>query len=442
MPTYNVMIVEPCRALAQDLAKILTAAGFRVQSACDLRAVAAVLYKNGTDLVILGPSTVGPANSVELAKDIRNVCAGTFLLLVTDRSSEELAISALRSGINEYVKYPFEEQHFLAAVGSCIARRGQNMRTHATTQFVHTRPPMIGSSSVMRELRERLTRLGSSDTNILITGETGTGKELAATLLHSSSRRCNRPMLTINCAAIPDSLFESELFGHERGAFTGAQERRNGKMRWADGGTVFLDEIGDMSAYGQAKMLRIIEDGEIQRLGRDELMAVDVRIIAATNKLLEQLIEGGQFRSDLYFRLNVARVQLPALRHRKEDLPELIDHYVHHFNHRFGRKVTRLSDETVACFLAYDWPGNVRELKNCLETIFVESTGPDTSIACLTGEMKARFAQSQLTSCDERTQIIAALAETNWNKSKAADKLNWSRMTLYRKIARYNVAAR
>jgi len=166
-----------------------------------------------------------------------------------------------------------------------------------------------------------------------------------------------------------------------------------------------------------------------------------VRIIAATNQPLERLVEARQFRGDLYFRLNVVRIQLPSLRERKEDLPELIEHYIRQFNHRFGKNVERVSDEALDFFLAYDWPGNVRELKNCLEMMFVESASPDTPVACLTAESRKKFSELQLSSCDERTQLIAALAETNWNKSKAADKLHWSRMTLYRKIARYNVGS-
>ena len=440
MSTPNAIIVEPCSGVGRELAKVLSAAGIRVQYARDGREVCASLRRVAADLVVLGPSSVAPENRIEFAKDIRAVSVDTPLMLVTDRSSEELAISALRSGITEYIKYPFDEQLFVAAARNCLGRRQDPARARTVPQTIERRPPMIGSSAIMNELRERLVRLGASDSNILITGETGTGKELAATLLHSAGSRRDRPLLTINCAAIPDTLFESELFGHERGAFTGAQQRRHGKLPFADGGTVFLDEIGDLSSYGQAKMLRIIEDGEIQRLGRDELMAVDLRIIAATNKPLERLIEGQLFRSDLYFRLNVARVHLPPLRERKEDLSELIEHYLHHFNQRFGCSIQRLSEETLDYFLAYDWPGNVRELKNCLETIFVEAGGAEPCVGCLTSEMMKKFSQSNLTSCDERTQLIAALAQTNWNKSKAADKLRWSRMTLYRKAARYNVA--
>jgi len=441
MNTPSVMILEKSIAAGRCLSEPLTSSGFVVHHAMDLPSLLTGLQHTKVSLVILGPSAIGPNNSVDLPREIHRTAGGASFLLVTERSSEQLAISALRFGVSGYVKYPFTNRELMDAVNSCLALNKERNRSQDVPFVVESRVPMLGSSSAMLELRERLARVGSCDTNVLITGETGTGKELAATLLHANSSRRHLPILTINCAAIPDTLFESELFGHERGAFTGAQERKNGKLKSADRGTVFLDEIGDMSAYGQAKMLRIIEEGEIQRLGRDENLPVDVRIIAATNQPLERLVEARQFRGDLFFRLNVARIQLPSLRERKEDIPELIDHYIRQFNHRFNRRVDRLSDEALDFFLAYDWPGNVRELKNCLEMMFVESTHPDTPVACLTAESRKKFSECQLSSCDERTQLIAALAETNWNKSKAADKLHWSRMTLYRKIARYNVGS-
>jgi DNA-binding NtrC family response regulator len=406
-----------------------------------MQSLLTILHGGTVFLIILGPSSVGPGDSIELPKEAYRLASGAPFILVTDRSTETLAIAALKSGVSGYVNYPFSQHEFLEAVKNCLALARERYQLPTAPCLADARPAMIGSSSVMRELRERLTRVGSSDANVLITGETGTGKELAAGLLHCNSGRCHRPLLTINCAAIPDSLFESELFGYERGAFTGAQERKNGKLKAADRGTVFLDEIGDMSAYGQAKMLRLIEEGEMQRLGRDDSVPVDLRIIAATNRELENLVETRQFRGDLFFRLNVARIQIPPLRDRKEDVPELIDYYVRHFNHRFGRSVEGLSDEAQDFFMAYDWPGNVRELKNCLEMIFVESTSSTATVAGLPTETRKRFADLQLASCDERTQIIAALAQTNWNKSKAAGKLHWSRMTLYRKIARYKVAS-
>src|SRR5262249_31815944 len=264
--------------------------------------------------------------------------------------------------------------------------------------------------------------------------------ELVAEMVHRQSRRRDRPFITINCAAIPDSLLESELFGYERGAFTGAQARQEGKLKEADGGSVFLDEIGDMSAYGQAKILRVIEGKEIQSLGRNGNIPVDVRIIAATNQDLEAMVGEGKFRKDLFFRLNVARIHLPPLRERKEDLPYLINYYVHHFNACFGRNVERLPDEAVESLFAYDWPGNVRELKNLLEAVFVEMPSGDSATPQLPLQFRRCCAELKSTPADERQRLLWALSMTNWNKSKAADKLQWSRMTLYRKMARYKIS--
>ena len=230
------------------------------------------------------------------------------------------------------------------------------------------------------------------------------------------------------------------MFGHAKGAFTGADSNSEGRLKAADKGTVFLDEIGDMSAYAQAKILRMLESKEIQRLGCSRGIPVDVRVIAATNQDLEQLSRENKFRKDLYFRLNVSRIHLPPLRERKEDLLSLIDSYIGRFNRRFGRNVQGMTDEALDCLLAYDWPGNVRELKNLLESIFVEVTSQEISLADLPLQLRLRCDELKSLAGNERERMLWALSSTNWNKSKAADKLNWSRMTLYRKMARYNIS--
>jgi len=274
---------------------------------------------------------------------------------------------------------------------------------------------------------------------VLITGETGTGKELFAELVHKKSKRRHRPFVAINCAAIPDTLLESELFGHAKGAFTGAETGQDGRLKAADQGTLFLDEIGDMSAYSQAKILRVIENKEIQRLGCPRGIPVDLRVVAATNQDLDQLSRENKFRRDLFFRLNVARIHLPPLRERKEDLPALVQHYLDHFSRLYNHKVQQFTDEALDCMFAYDWPGNVRELKNLIESIFAE--GPQTSItlADIPTHLRTRCAEMKSLPEDERGRLLWALAATNWNKSKAAAKLRWSRMTLYRKMERYNI---
>jgi len=398
-----------------------------------------LLESRRPDLVILGPSSVGPGNSLELAQAIHELLGTLQILLIVSNSSEELAIAALQAGVREYVKYPFAAGELLGAVNRCLGPVKEPIELPRSVDGLSLEG-IVGESFAMQEIRGRIARVASSDSNVLITGETGTGKELLAEAVHGKSPRRHKPLIAINCAAIPDTLLESELFGYAKGAFTGADSNNEGRLKAADKGTVFLDEIGDMSAYGQAKILRLIESKEIQRLGCNRGIPLDVRVIAATNQDLEQLSKENKFRKDLFFRLNVARIHLPPLRERKEDLLHLIDYYIGRFNRRFGRNVRGLSEEALDCLLAYDWPGNVRELKNLLESIFVEGSAQDISLADLPLQLRLRCNELKSLAGNERERLLWALSATNWNKSKAADKLNWSRMTLYRKMAQYNIS--
>jgi len=393
----------------------------------------------GQDLVILGPSIVRAESIGNLAQSIRQSAPGIALLVLTSGSSEDLAIAALRAGINEYIKYPYSSGEFFEAVSRCLTKPCRRSGPDNGIPLVDGNCVIVGDSVAIREVRSRMGKMAAASSNILITGETGTGKELVAELVHKHSPRRQGPFITLNCAAIPDGLLESELFGYERGAFTGANGRQEGKLKAAEGGSVFLDEIGEMSPYGQAKLLRMIEGKEIQRLGRNGGIAVDIRVIAATNQDLEQMVSEGRFRKDLFFRLNVARIHVPPLRDRKEDMPLLIDHYVRYFNHRFDRDVERLSNEAMDALLAYDWPGNVRELKNLLEGIFVELPPEGERYPHLPALFRRRCEELRATGGDERDRLLWALSITNWNKSKAASKLSWSRMTLYRKMLRYKI---
>jgi len=279
------------------------------------------------------------------------------------------------------------------------------------------------------------------DSHVLITGETGTGKELAAQYIHGHSSRRAKPLVTINCAALPDGLLESELFGYERGAFTGAMSSYSGKLKLADGGTVLFDEIGDMSPYAQAKILRVIETKEVYPLGGRRSIPLDIRIIAATNRDLNQRMASNEFRQDLYFRLNVARVHLPPLRERKEDIPLLTDHFVQKFSAQSGKGIEGFSDEAMERLLSYDWPGNIRELMNLTERIFIDPPQDKITVADLPESMRYRRSVPQETVPAEREVLLYTLSQTNWNKSKAAEQLHWSRMTLYRKIAKYHIVA-
>jgi transcriptional regulator with PAS, ATPase and Fis domain len=301
---------------------------------------------------------------------------------------------------------------------------------------------LIGESPSMREIKTYIDKVATTDSNVLITGETGTGKELVADLIHRKSLRSHQSLVSINCAAIPDSLLESELFGYERGAFTGAHALKEGQLKLADGGTAFFDEIGDMSPYAQAKILRVIESKTISRLGGKRRIPLNIRVIAATNQDLEQLVSQEKFRKDLYFRLNVARIHLPPLRERKDDIGLLCQHYLGELNRQFGRQIEGFTDDVFDCMIRHDWPGNVRELKNLLEATFVNAPCGKITFAHLPEQFRHRFREGASLPQDERERLLSALFSTNWNFSKAAQLLHWSRMTLYRKLGKYQIAKR
>jgi DNA-binding NtrC family response regulator len=431
----SILVAEPIVSLRDAIERALRLHGFAVILTSGTNLIREVQLRQA-DMTIIGPSLADMGRLTELGPQIRQSPVWIPLLLLASNSSEELAIAALEAGISGYLRFPCSSLDLADAARQCLQRAGCGKQCSAAP---NNAAPMIGESRPMQEVKAYLSRTASTDSNILITGETGTGKELAAEFVHRESSRRNKPFITLNCAAIPDSLLESELFGYERGAFTGAQTSRDGKLKAGDGGTVFLDEIGDMSSFAQAKILRAIDSKEIQRLGGAG-MSVDVRIIAATNQELETMVRADKFRKDLYFRLNVARVHLPPLRERKEDIVSIVSFYLRDFNNRFGRQVAGLTDTAWECFLAYDWPGNVRELKNLLEAILIQTSSAEISSSDLPRCVREQCDGASTFPDEERKRVLSALVATNWNKSKAADKLKWSRMTLYRKIAKYQVA--
>jgi DNA-binding NtrC family response regulator len=297
---------------------------------------------------------------------------------------------------------------------------------------------LVGESCEMTRLRSYLDKVAASDASVLITGETGTGKECVARYLHQHSRRAHKPLTCINCSALPDGLLESELFGHERGAFTGAHQASLGRLRQASGGTLFLDEIGDMSSYAQAKILRALEDREVTPVGGRCSERFDVRVIAATNVELETLVGSNRLRPDLYYRLNVVPLHLPPLRDRKEDIIHLFDHFMR-TRLPAGTPLPTLSSEAIVLMLRYHWPGNVREVRNIVDRLLIDLPDAEIPAGSLPREMALASATAQ---SSEKERLLTALMTTHWNKSKAAQALHWSRMTLYRKLAKYNISAR
>lgn len=293
----------------------------------------------------------------------------------------------------------------------------------------------------MVTLAAYLPKVARSRATVLVTGETGTGKECVAQAIHVLSPRSTKPFVVVNCGALPDSLIESELFGHARGAFTGAVGALRGKLMEADGGTLFLDEIGEMSLYAQARLLRVLETQEVQPLGGGPSHRIDIRVIAATNRELEDEIAAQRFRADLFYRLNVARLIIPPLRERPDDVALLARHVIDEFNRRDNTDVKGPEPELLAALMAYDWPGNVRELRNLIEAVFIDPPAGQMGFEHLPAAFQNMFGRYRhATPASERSRLIDALVRTNWNKAEAAKALNWSRMTLYRKLVKYDVA--
>jgi DNA-binding NtrC family response regulator len=438
-----IVVSERDTTLRGGLIRLLHAEGFEVVDVSERREALRTPSLVVPDLVIVGSSADGAWGSLDDAQHVRRRASKVPIILITPESSERLAIAALKAGISDYFTHPVSFGGLLASVKRWLAPAAVPTSSHVSVaQGANGLRRMIGDGARMREVNAFIERLASTESNVLITGETGTGKELTAELIHRASRREGRPFLCINCAAIPDSLLESELFGHERGAFTGAHVSSAGKIKLADGGTILFDEVGDMSPYAQAKILRLIESKEIERLGGRRSLPVDVRVIAATNQDLERLLAEGRFRKDLYFRLNVARIHLPPLRERMEDLPALVAYYVQQFNRDFDREIEGVTDEALDALRGHEWPGNVRELRNLIEIVFTNLRSRSISLADLPPAYRHSPSSGAETRCDhERERLLAALLATKWNKSRAAERLHWSRMTVYRKMAKYRLAA-
>ncbi|MBI2876127.1 MAG: sigma-54-dependent Fis family transcriptional regulator [Candidatus Tectomicrobia bacterium] len=300
-------------------------------------------------------------------------------------------------------------------------------------------PVMIGESPSMQQIKASIGQIAASDCPVLITGETGTGKELVAWALHHLSPRRSRPFVAINCAALPEGLLESELFGHERGAFTGAHTSRPGTLELAHGGTLFLDEIAEMSSSAQSKLLRAIEGHEVYRLGGKRPLRLDFRVLAATHQDLKEGIGRGRFREDLYFRLRTFHIHLPSLRERREDIPLLLAHYVAECNHRWGREVVGFTPEAQEALLCYRWPGNVRELRNLVEASCMGLSSPWISREMLPDYFRQQLWADQGLSSAERDRLLSVLQAYQGNRTQAARQLGYSRMTLHRKMRRYAI---
>jgi two-component system, NtrC family, response regulator AtoC len=369
----RILIIDDDEGLIHFLSRFFQRKGYEVTSCLSGKAAIEEISGKKFDLILLDYK-MPEFNGIETLKKIRASQVKTPIIIMTAYGTTDLAIEAMKSGAYDYLVKPFEREELSRIVFDALAVNRQMKEVVSFPDSTGFTPPLadkpslkiIGNSRKMQEVYKMVGQIAEKDISVLITGESGTGKELVAKAIYHHSRRKEKPFIAINCAAIPENLFESELFGYERGAFTGAERTYVGKIERCNGGTCFLDEIGDMSLSLQAKLLRVLQEGEIERLGGSQVIKVNVRVIAATNKDLEKEIEAGRFRQDLYWRLKVISINLPPLRKRVEDIHDLVKYFLFRFSEEYAKPVHQISEAALKKFYSYSWPGNVRELENCL----------------------------------------------------------------------------
>jgi len=375
----------------------------------------------------------------------------TEVIVLTGYGTVESGVEAMRSGAYDYIQKPFDREEFLIVVDKALERKELLTEVEQLQDKLKEKykfENIVGSSNEMLDVLSMVSKVAHTDSTILISGESGTGKELIAKAIHVNSRRKNRSFITINCGALPENLQESELFGHVRGAFTGAIRDKRGLFQEANGGTLFLDEVGETAFSAQVKLLRFLQDGEIRRVGENEPIYVDVRLLAATNQDLEKSIEEGRFREDLYYRLNVIPIHMPALRKRRDDIPLLVNCFLEKYATRAKKKVTSVSPDAMQILSGYDWPGNVRELENVIERAIILTNKnvvmPEDLPSSIQGTLrKTRGAEEDMSEKTleelEKHHIIGTLEKYGWNQKKASEILGISTTTLWRKLKSYGI---
>jgi two-component system NtrC family response regulator len=382
---------------------------------------------DGADLVVLGPAAVASAEVVATLRMLRQRAAAVPILAVGDEDRAALAVALLKAGASDYAVAGTDD--LAAAVRALVA----------PAPLAAPPPPvpgLVGRSAVIAEVHGLVRVAARSEAHVLIEGETGTGKEVVARAIHALGRRAAKPFVPVNCAAVPETLAESEFFGHARGAFTGAVQERPGALRLAEGGTLFLDEIEDLPLALQAKLLRVVQDREVRPVGGSATRRIDVRLVAASNRDLWQLVESGRFRSDLFYRLLLLTLRLPPLRERRDDIPLLVAHFVARFNEHHGTTFTAPGEHACRALVEHPWPGNVRELENTLEALLTLAQATDADPSEL---LRRRPAAGAGLWADERTRILRVLEANRWNRQRAAAALGISRVTLWRRMERHGI---
>ncbi len=367
-PVPHILVIDDDTEVRYSLNRVLSSRNYQVQEAPSGEEGVAAVKKQPPDVVLLDNRMNG-MTGLETLQHIRAANPKQLVILMTAYGTAQTAIEAMKFGAFDYVVKPFDPPKLLALVDSALRTQADIRSAGGVQPVINSedhKEGIVGTSAPMHQVFKVIGQVAASDVTVMITGESGTGKELIARSIHRHSHRGARPFVAVNCSAIPENLIESELFGHERGAFTGATAQRLGKFEVCDGGTIFLDEIGDMTPATQTKILRVLQEGEIQRVGSSETLKVNVRVIAATNKDLETLVKDKEFREDLYYRLNVVRLRLPPLRERVEDVPQIVDYFIQSMAKAKKTKARKVSPEALAILCRHNWPGNVRELENMI----------------------------------------------------------------------------
>ena len=444
----TVLVVDDEESILETLSGILEDEGYEVITASSGEQALSLVEEVSPEVVLLDVWMPGGIDGLETLKAIKEATQKSAVIMISGHSNIDIAVQATKLGAYDFLEKPLSLEKVLILIKRALEKQRLERENIALRTSISQKWEIIGKSSKMITLKNEISKAAASQGRVIIFGESGTGKELVARALHEASPRKNMNFVEVNCAAIPHELVESELFGHEKGSFTGAFERKKGKFELADEGTLFLDEIGDMSLATQAKVLRVIETQEFQRVGGSKKIKVDVRIIAATNKNLEEEIKKVKFREDLYFRLNVIPIHIPPLRERKDDIPLLVEYFLKNFAQQYGQKPKKISKATQDTLVNYDWPGNVRELKNTIERLIIMTPAEVIDIKYIPPFREGKtdyYSYKTLREAKEQFEkdfILKKLQENNWNVSKTAEDLEIERSNLHRKIKALGIEIR
>ena len=445
---YNILVVDDEKNIREGLSKLLDLEGYRTLLAADGKEALATLERGDMDLVITDlkmPNLPGE----ELLRQVQGSMPGLPVIILTGHGTIESAVAAMKQGAYDYLTKPVDMGRLTLLVSRALAEWEVKRQYREALKELQKRNQfsnIIGKSDAMKKIFEVVQLVSASRASVLITGESGVGKEMIADAIHYNSDRKDKPLIKVHCAALTESLLESELFGHERGAFTGAVARKRGRFELAHRGTIFLDEIGEISQSVQIKLLRVLQDRSFERVGGEETIEVDVRVIAATNRDLKEAIGKGEFREDLYYRLNVVNIHIPPLRERPEDIPLLISSFLTEFARAASKRIDGIDPRARAALYGYSWPGNIRELRNCIESAVVMCRGNQITVEDLpphihsSGDKSVLRLGLGLTLAQAEKEIIqAVLLQHNGNKTRAAEQLGIGRKTLHRKLQEYGL---